>query len=110
MDPEPLNGRPELREAIEPRLARAPVVFLQPVFGDLLRVCERQPLRPVVDALALGPSRLAKAPLEIVELRIGRRYPEGFDIVAHCISLCRTTFPSQARDSLPSAKNLGVLS
>ena len=59
--PKPVDRRLELREAVEASLARAPVVLLQPIGGDLLRVCERQPLRPIVDALALGPSRLAQA-------------------------------------------------
>ena len=72
MYPEAVDRRLELREAVEARLARAPVILVAPICGDLLRVGERRSLRPVVNALALGPSRLAQPALEVVELRIGR--------------------------------------
>jgi len=69
--------------SVEARLPFAPVVFLKPVGADLLRVAERQSLRPVVDALALGPSGRAQTALQIVELLVGRSYPKGFDVGAH---------------------------
>jgi hypothetical protein len=56
MNSESVDPGLELRETVEQSLASAPVVLLQPISSDLLRVSERQPLRPVVDALALGPS------------------------------------------------------
>ena len=88
--PKPVNRRLELREAVETSLPCAPVVLLQPIGGDLLRVCQRQPLRPIIHALVLGPSRLAQAALQVVELGVSRCDPERLDIVAHrCSSLRR---------------------
>src|ERR1700693_5040363 len=81
--PKPVNRRLELREAVEASLPCAPVVLLQPISGDLLRVCERQPLRPVIHALALGPSRLAQSALQVVELGVSRWGAERLDIVSH---------------------------
>src|SRR6516225_9709452 len=88
--PNPVNRRLELREAVEASLPYAPVVLLQPISCDLLRVCKRQPLRPAIHALALGPSRLAQSALQVVELGVSRCDAERLDIVAHrCSSLRR---------------------
>src|SRR6266436_2734689 len=73
----------ELRKAIEPRLSIAPVVLLEPIRTNFLRVSQRQSLRPIIDALALRPSRSAQAAFQIVEFGVGRRDSEGCDFVAH---------------------------
>src|SRR5260370_32560895 len=73
----------ELRKAVEPRLSMAPVVLLEPIRTNFLRVSERQTLRPIIDALALRPSRSAQAAFQIVEFGVGRRNSEGCDFVAH---------------------------
>src|SRR5262249_24053631 len=83
VDAEPLEGRAELRERVEPALALAPVVFLGPVCADVLHVREGRTLRPVVDALPLGPARAAQAPAPLVERAVARLDAEGLDSVAH---------------------------
>jgi hypothetical protein len=83
MDAEAVDRGLELRKLIQPRLAPAPVVFLQPVRRDLLRIAEGQPLRPVIDAFTLRLSRRPQAPLEILELVIFYLDAKGRDLVAH---------------------------
>src|SRR6266850_1825415 len=73
----------ELRKAVEPRLSFAPVVFLEPIRTDVLRVPERQPLRPIIDTLPLRPSRDTQAALQIVEFSVCCRDSERSDFVAH---------------------------
>ena len=72
VDADVIDLRLKLRKAIQPCFARAPVVFLEPVLANLLRIGERQALRPVIDALALGPSGSAQASLQVSLL-----YPAG---------------------------------
>src|SRR6266853_1051595 len=79
----------ELRKAIEPRLSFAPVVFLEPIRTDILRIRERQPLRPIVDTLPLRPSRATQAALQIVEFSVSYRDAERGDFVAHRLSASR---------------------
>ena len=62
----PVDGGFELREAVEQRLSRTPIVFIEPVGSDFLRVGQRQSLRPIIDAFGLGPSRLAQAALQVI--------------------------------------------
>src|SRR5882724_8611219 len=57
----------ELREAIELRLAPAPVIFLGPIAADLLDPFERHALAPVADQLGLGPAGVAQSRPEVVE-------------------------------------------
>jgi hypothetical protein len=83
MDAETVDRSLELRELIQSRLAPAPVVFLEPVRRDLLRIAEGQPLRPVINAFTLRPSRRPQTPLEILELVIFYIDTKGRDLVAH---------------------------
>src|SRR5262245_51038363 len=70
MDADPVDLGLVLREAVQPRFPRAPVVFVRPVLADVLDVGEGNTLRPVVDALALGKTRRAQATPKIVELGV----------------------------------------
>ena len=47
----------ELGERVEPLLGRVEVVAVGPIAAQRLGVCERQPLRPVVDGLGFRPPR-----------------------------------------------------
>ncbi len=67
-----VDGRPKLREAIEPGLRLRPVVLIKPLPAQLTRVRERRPLRPVAHRLSLGPTSPAQPIPEILDL--GFRY------------------------------------
>ena len=71
MDVQALDARGELRKAVEVRLAGAPVVVVQPIGAEVLRVGQRQALAPVVRRFGLRPARGGQAALEVVQLRIG---------------------------------------
>src|SRR5260370_14556421 len=73
----------ELRKSCEPVFSMTPVVLVKPIRTNFLRISERQTLRPIIDALALRPSRSAQAAFQIVEFGVGRRDFEGCDFVAH---------------------------
>ena len=57
MDVEPIDLGDELREGVQPGLARAPVVVGHPVAGELLDHGERHALGLIGDGLFLGPVR-----------------------------------------------------
>ena len=75
VDAEPVDLGAELREPVERGFSGPPVVVVGPVPAQLLRVRERDPLRPVVDRLGLGPARAAQALGQVVQL--GLRYVDG---------------------------------
>src|SRR5690348_4358346 len=91
----------ELRKTVEPRLSFAPVVFLEPIRTDILRVRERQSLRPVIDTLPLRPSRATQAALQIVEFSVCCRNSERGDFVAHRLSP-PGLFAAESRISRPT--------
>src|SRR3954471_2259861 len=67
VDIEPVDLGGELLEAIEFRLARAPVVAISPIGADLLDPCQRRALAPIIDQLRLRPARAGEARLEVDE-------------------------------------------
>ena len=68
VDVEAIDLSGELRKSVEARFARAPVVGVGPVLGDLAYVGERDALLPVVDRLGFGKPRAAKASLQVLDL------------------------------------------
>ena len=75
MDPETADVGAELRQIIEARLGRTPVVVVGPVAAQVLDERKRDPLRPVrcptvADGLALGPARAAQPGSEVVEVGV----------------------------------------
>jgi hypothetical protein len=96
VDPEAVNFGLELWKPVEERLSRAPIVFLKPVGCHRLHISQRQPLRPVIDAFALGPSRRTKAPLEIFELLIRRGNSKKYNLVASSDTSAPNKFPAIA--------------
>ena len=89
VDAEAVDLGLELGEAIEPRLALAPVVLLGPVAADLLHVGQGNPLGPVVHGLGLRPAGGREPTLQIVELGLGRLDAEGGDVASHGFSCGR---------------------
>ena len=55
MNVQPVDLGYEVRERIQPRLARIPVVVARPVVGEVLHQRQPHTLRVVIDGLALGP-------------------------------------------------------
>src|SRR3954452_18404618 len=70
MDVEPVDLGDELRQRVELRLARPPVVVGAPVARELLHQREGHALRIVGDRLALGPPGRVDAPAQVGELRL----------------------------------------
>src|SRR6266699_4714312 len=64
VDVEPIDLGNELREGVQLRLARAPVVFCPPIARELLHRRERHALRLICDGFLLGPLRRGDAPAQ----------------------------------------------
>ena len=115
MDVQAVDLGPELRERVEARLARTPVVARQPVVAQGLHVAERAALRPVVDGRRLSPPRLAEPPAKVVQVGFGDFDPERGDLVAHALSMARrrvrrSGFPDGSRRQAASGSGLVVSS
>src|ERR1700730_8623180 len=63
-----------LREAIELRLARTPIVISCPIVDDILEIAQRHALRPIIDRFRLRPSRGEQTAPEILKFGLS-----GFD-------------------------------
>src|ERR1700675_1549702 len=80
---EPVDLRRELREAIELRLATAPVVLLSPIAADLLDPLQRSALAPVIDQFSFRPACPAQSRFEIVEHIVADGDAKGMDGGTH---------------------------
>src|SRR6266850_3618376 len=83
MNVEPVDFGGELRKAIEPRLAPAPIVLLPPIVADVLDPFQRRALAPVLDQFGFRPARVAQPRFEIVEHVVANRNAIGFNFSAH---------------------------
>ena len=70
------HGR-ELREPVQGRLPRPPVVAVRPVLAHVLDVRQRRALRPVLDELPLRPARRCEPSPEVVERLVAHRCVNG---------------------------------
>ena len=80
---EPVDFSGELRKAIEPRLALAPVVLFRPVAADVPDPFQRRALAPVIDQFSFRPACVAQPRFEVVEDAVADRNAIGFDFSAH---------------------------
>ena len=85
VDPQAVDLGLEGGVAVQPVLARAPVVLVAPVGAYLFDVRERDSLRPVVDRFAFGPSGRAQAVAEIVDLGLLDSDRGGEDVLGHVV-------------------------
>src|SRR6185436_3714289 len=76
MDVQPVDLGDEVRYGIQPRLARAPVIFRPPITRELLNRRELYAFRLVLDRFAVGPLRRVDAPAHIGKLRIWETHPK----------------------------------
>ena len=83
MNVEPVDFGGELRKAIEPRLARTPIVLFRPIAADVLDPFQRRALAPVLDQFGFRPARVAQPRFEIVKHVVADRNAIGFDFSAH---------------------------
>ena len=79
VDIEPVDVGDEVRIGEQLRFGAAPIVVVGPVIRELLRGRQADPLRGVVDGLALGPPSGFDAPLEVGEFFVGRVILERAD-------------------------------
>ena len=70
-------------EAVQPRLARAPVVAVGPVAAQLLGVGQRHALRPVGHRLLVGPAGGEQPALQVGQLLVAGSDAKGNDSVVH---------------------------
>ena len=77
VDALPVNLGPELRQRVQPCLARAPVVAGRPEAGELLEHRQLHALRPVGDELLGGPTRRRDAPPQVGDRLAGHVDLEG---------------------------------
>jgi hypothetical protein len=75
----PVDLGRELRQRVQFRLARAPVVLGRPVAGELLDRLQLHALRPVCDEFLAGPACRGDAPPKIGDRFFGHADPEGTD-------------------------------
>ena len=89
MNVQPVDLGHEVRQGVQLRLARAPVVVRPPVAREVLHHREPHALRVVGDRLALGPPGRVHAPAQIGELRLGKTDLKRADsgLIAACL-LC----------------------
>ena len=71
MDVQPVDLGDEVRDGVQPRFARAPVVLGRPVASQVLHERERHALRVVLDGLLLGEARRGDARAQVLEVRLG---------------------------------------
>ena len=121
MNVEPVDLGGELRKAIEPRLAPAPVVLLGPVAADVLDPLQRRALAPVVDQFGFGPARVAQPRLQVVEHVVADGNAEWLHGIVHArhtrhdpekceavfprdkrVAFARRSCPNKSRQALPS--------
>ena len=67
VDVETVDGRGELREAVEVGFAGAPIVVVQPVVAQFVGVGEGQSLAPVVRCFGVRPACFAQALAQVVK-------------------------------------------
>jgi hypothetical protein len=79
VDVHPVDIGRELRQRVQPRLARAPVVIGSPVANERLDRRQLDALRPIGDDLAGGPARRRKAAAQLSELLLWNRNLERAD-------------------------------
>ena len=87
---DPIDRGDELRQGVELRLARAPVVLGSPVAREFLNRRELHALRLIRDDLPRGPSCRRDAPAQVGERLVRNVNGEGADGVgaALCLRLC----------------------
>ena len=71
MDVDPVDLGDELRQGLQPRLARAPVVLCLPVARECLDRRQLHALGLIVDGLLPGPARGRDARTQLLQVRLG---------------------------------------
>ena len=102
VDVEVVDSRRELRPHVHPLLGGPEVVLVAPVPSQVLHERERDPLRPVVDGLALRPAGVPQPRAEVVDRGGIERHAERNDVgIGHQL-LLRSS--SEASDHAEAAE------
>jgi hypothetical protein len=80
VDGHPIDPRLELRQRVQSRLARAPVVIGRPVAGEFLDRRQLHALRPIGDELLAGRAHRGDTPPKVSDRFVGHVDPEGTDV------------------------------
>src|SRR5512146_564005 len=79
MDVLPLNGRRELRESIELRFPRAPIIAGAPVVRQLLEILQRHTAAPTHVGQLVRPASARQPLMQIVQVCLRDLNAEGAD-------------------------------
>src|SRR5436305_9821681 len=79
MNVEPIDLGQELREGLQFRLTRAPVVICRPIAREFLHRRELYALRLICDGLLVGPARGGDASAQVGEVLFRKVEAEGAD-------------------------------
>src|SRR5690348_12774109 len=80
VDLKPVDLGLELRQRIQPRLARAPIVVFRPIARERLKRGELHTLRPIGDQLLAGPAGGVDAAAKVCERLVREADLEGANI------------------------------
>ena len=94
VDLDPVDLGRELRQRVQPRLARAPVVLGRPVAGELLHRRQLHALRAIGDELLGGPARRRDPAAQLGELLLRNLDWNGRIAVASVVTDIRRSFGS----------------
>ena len=95
VDVHAVDGRLELREGVQLRLALAPVVIRRPIADEFLELRELRALRLIGDRLLVGPAGRREALLQVGEVRVRHMDAEWED----CVGLPRSVRSGDPADS-----------
>jgi len=82
-DVQPVDYRLELRQRVQPRLGRPPVIAVGPVTAKVPQVRKRHTLEPVGNELRLGLARLPQTPPQVGQFRLGNVDQERDYLLVH---------------------------
>ena len=82
-DADPVDLGLELRQRVQPRLGRPPVVAVRPVPAQVPQVGQRHPLGPVGDGLGFRPARLEQPPPQVGQHGLGHLEQKRLDLGSH---------------------------
>ena len=97
VDAEPVDGRPELPDAVQPRLGPAPVVPIGPIGAQRPQLLESDALGRI--GRRLRPPRCPQPRPEIIELTLGNGESKRRDVgIWHVAILAASTAPQEELD------------
>ncbi len=80
----PVDSGAEVRQIVEPRFLRAPVIIVAPVRDELAQVVDRDPVLPAGFVDLVGETGPRETVAQVVEVVVVDVDPESLHRVRHC--------------------------